>query len=68
VIWTSAAFVALDEIYGSTTTPSRKTSPSNVVSNADITRLINSSEIQVVLSEPKGYNMTKGTGILKKTH
>ncbi|KAJ6146935.1 hypothetical protein N7497_008917 [Penicillium chrysogenum] len=50
VIWTSTAFQALDQVYGTTTTPSALKRdyllPSNVVSNADLTRLINSSEIQ----------------------
>ena len=70
VIWTSASFAALDTIYGSTTEPSALKKdfllPSNVVSNADITRLINSSEIQSVLREPKGYATTKRTGVQKK--
>lgn len=70
VIWTSDAFKALDEIYGSTTVPSALKKdfllPSNLVSNADITRLINSSEIQSVLKEPKGYSTTKRTGVQKK--
>jgi large subunit ribosomal protein L4e len=70
VIWTSGAFTALDEIYGSTTTPSALKKdfllPSNLVSNADITRLINSSELQSVLNEPKGYKVTKRTSVQKK--
>ena len=70
VIWTSGAFTALDEIYGSTTTPSALKKdfllPSNLVSNADITRLINSSELQSVLREPKGYKVTKRTSVQKK--
>lgn len=70
IIWTSSAFAALDDIYGTTTTPSAlKTDfllPSNVVSNADITRLINSSEVQSVLREPKGYSKTKRTRVQKK--
>lgn len=70
IVWTSSAFAALDEIYGSTTTPSALKKdfllPSNVVSNADITRLINSSEVQSVLREPKGYASTKRTGVQKK--
>lgn len=70
IIWTSDAFKALDEIYGSTTEASTYKKdfllPSNVVSNADITRLINSSEIQSVLKEPRGYATTKRTGVQKK--
>ena len=70
VIWTSAAFKSLDEIYGSTTEPSLMKKdfllPSNLVSNPDITRLINSSEIQSVLNEPKGYSTTKRMSVQKK--
>merc|ERR1711881_359878 len=53
IIWTSAAFKALDTIYGSTTTPSDLKKdfllPSPVVQQADIGRLINSSELQSVI-------------------
>ena len=70
IIWTSSAFEALDTIYGSTTEASALKKdfllPSNVVSNADITRLINSSEVQSVLKEPKGYAVTKRTVVQKK--
>ncbi|KAL9620263.1 MAG: hypothetical protein Q9160_005162 [Pyrenula sp. 1 TL-2023] len=70
IIWTSAAFKALDDIYGSTTSPSALKKdfllPSNLVSNADITRLINSEEVQKVLREPRGYAKTKRSGVQKK--
>lgn len=70
IIWTSTAFAALDTIYGSTTEASGLKKdfllPSNVVSNSDITRLINSSEVQSVLREPKGYAITKRTHVQKK--
>jgi large subunit ribosomal protein L4e len=70
VIWTSSAFGALDTVYGSTTEASALKKdfllPSNVVSNADITRLINSTEVQSVLREPKGFAVTKRTGVQKK--
>lgn len=70
VIWTSHAFKALDEVYGSTTeaSPLKKDFllPHNIVSNADITRLINSSEIQSVVREPKGYSTTKRNAVQKK--
>ncbi len=70
IIWTSSAFAALDEIYGSTTEASALKKdfllPQNVVANADITRLINSSEIQSVLREPKGYATTKRSNVQKK--
>merc|ERR1712093_957397 len=70
VIWTSGSFAALDDIYGSTTEASSLKKdfllPQNVVSNADITRLINSTEVQSVLNEPKGYATTKRTAVRKK--
>ncbi|KAF3020955.1 hypothetical protein G7054_g1831 [Neopestalotiopsis clavispora] len=70
VVWTSAAFKALDNIYGSTTKPSELKKdfliPSNVVANADLTRLINSSEIQSVLNAPKGTALTKRASVQKK--
>merc|ERR1711939_286067 len=70
IIWTSSAFGALDTIYGSTTEASALKKdfllPSNLVSNADITRLINSSEVQSVLKEPRGYATTKRSSVQKK--
>ncbi|EAS31024.3 60S ribosomal protein L4 [Coccidioides immitis RS] len=70
IVWTSSAFAALDQIYGTTTTPSALKKdyllPSNIISNADITRLINSSEVQSALREPKGEARTKRTGVQKK--
>ncbi|GAP84129.1 putative 60S ribosomal protein L4-A [Rosellinia necatrix] len=69
IVWTSAAFKALDNIYGTTTTPSELKKdfllPSNVVAQADLSRLINSSEIQSVLRAPKGGAVTKRSGIQK---
>ncbi len=50
VIWTSSAFASLDTIYGSTTTSSELKRdfliPSNVVTQPDSAKLINSSEVQ----------------------
>ena len=70
IVWTSSAFAALDTIYGSTTTPSALKKdfllPSNVVANADITRLINSSEVQAVVRAKKGEARTKRAGVQKK--
>jgi large subunit ribosomal protein L4e len=70
IVWSSAAFAALDTIYGSTTTPSALKKdfllPSNVVSNADIGRLINSSEVQAVVRSAKGGSKTKRAGVQKK--
>jgi len=70
VVWTSAAFKALDSIYGTETKPAGRTKdvllPSAVVSQPDLTRLINSSEVQSVLNHPKGGPRTKPTGVQKK--
>ncbi|KAK7749538.1 60S ribosomal protein L4B [Cytospora paraplurivora] len=70
VIWSSAGFKALDKVYGTTTEPSALKKdfllPSNVVSQADLTRLINSSEIQSVLRGPKGEARTKRGSVQKK--
>lgn len=70
IIWTSAAFKALDEIYGSTTEPSAHKRdfliPSNVVSQSDLNRLINSSEIQSSLNAPKGESTTRRGAVQKK--
>jgi large subunit ribosomal protein L4e len=70
IIWTSSAFKALDTIYGSTTHPSLLKKdfllPSNVVTQADIGRLINSSEIQTVIRAAKGESKTKRAGVQKK--
>lgn len=70
IVWTSAAFEALDTIYGSTTTPSALKKdfllPSNLVTNADIGRLINSSEVQAVVRPAKGGARTKRAGVQKK--
>ncbi|KAI5799856.1 ribosomal protein L4 domain-containing protein [Geopyxis carbonaria] len=73
VIWTESSFNALNTIYGSTTEAGEGKKnyllPSNVVSNADLTRLINSSEVQSVLRPAKGGSKQKKggkAGVLKK--
>ncbi|KAI5799296.1 ribosomal protein L4 domain-containing protein [Peziza echinospora] len=73
VIWTDSAFKALNDIYGSATTPSLLKKnyllPSNIVTNADIGRIINSSEIQGVVRAAKGGKLQKRggkAGVLKK--
>ncbi|OIW29982.1 hypothetical protein CONLIGDRAFT_632086 [Coniochaeta ligniaria NRRL 30616] len=70
IVWTSSAFKSLDKIYGTTTTPSELKKdfllPSNIVSQADLTRLINSSEIQSVLRAPKGGKITRRGTVQKK--
>ena len=52
IIWTQGAFESLDSVYGSDSTKSIKsgyTLPSNIISNTDVTRLINSAEVQAVV-------------------
>lgn len=70
IVWTSSAFKALDTIYGSTSAPSALKKdfllPSNIISNADISRLINSSEVQAVVRPAKGDARTKRAGVQKK--
>ncbi|EPS39893.1 hypothetical protein H072_6398 [Dactylellina haptotyla CBS 200.50] len=70
VIWSSDAFKALDSIYGTSTSPStvkkEYSLPSAQVTNADIGRIINSSEIQSVLRAVKGSAKSKRAGGQKK--
>jgi len=70
VVWTSSAFKALDTIYGTTTEPSALKKgfllPSNILSQADLGRIINSSETQSVLNEPKGEKLTRRGAVQKK--
>lgn len=70
IIWTSAAFKALDSIYGTTTKPSDLKKdfllPSNIVSQSDLSRLINSSETQSALNAPKGTALTRRAHVQKK--
>jgi large subunit ribosomal protein L4e len=63
IVWTSAAIKELDAVY-----ESKKGFflPSNVVAQADLSRLINSSEIQSVLKAPKGEARTKRGAVQKK--
>lgn len=70
IVWTSSAFEALDKVYGTTTDASALKRdyllPSNLVANADLARLINSSEIQSVVRAPKGEARTKRVNVQKK--
>ncbi|GAB1314966.1 60S ribosomal protein L4B [Madurella fahalii] len=63
IVWTSAAIKQLDAVYDS---KKGFYLPSNVVSQSDLTRLINSSEIQSVLRAPKGEARTKRGAVQKK--
>lgn len=70
IIWTSAAFAALDTVYGSTTEPSELKRdfllPTNVMAQPDLAKLINSSEVQNVLRPVKGGAISKRTNVQKK--
>ena len=70
VVWTSAAFSALDAIYGSTTEPSALKRdfllPSNLIAQPDLAKLINSTEVQSVLRPVRGGAVTKRTVVQKK--
>ena len=70
IVWTSSAFAALDKIYGSTTEPSALKKdfliPSNIVAQPDISKLINSSEVQSVLRPARGAAVTKRANVQKK--
>jgi large subunit ribosomal protein L4e len=70
IVWTSSAFAALDKIYGSTTEPSALKKdfllPSAMVTQPDLNKLINSSEIQSVLRPVRGGGITKRTITMKK--
>jgi large subunit ribosomal protein L4e len=67
VIWTEGAFKKLDEIYGSLTEPAplKKgyTLPRAQMENADVARIINSTEVQSVLKPkleaPKKFSVKK---------
>ena len=56
VIWTEAAFKSLDEIWSNKGKKGYEL-PHNIISNTDVTGLINSTEIQSVL-RPKGFAET----------
>lgn len=70
VIWTSGAFEALDSIYGSTTRASDLKKdfrlPSNIVAQADLGRLINSTETQTAINAPTGVKNTRRVNVQKK--
>lgn len=68
IVWTQGAFESLDSIYGSDSSASVKsgyTLPANIISNTDVTRLINSAEVQAVV-RPAGQPTQKRTHVLKK--
>jgi len=60
-VWTEAAFAKLDALYGTSTSPSTEKTrhktpyrmPQLQMANADLSRLINSDEVQSVINAPK---------------
>ncbi|EON69329.1 large subunit ribosomal protein L4e [Coniosporium apollinis CBS 100218] len=70
IVWTSSAFAALDKIYGTTTEASALKKdfllPSALISQPDLPKLINSSEVQAVLRPVKGGSITKRAVVQKK--
>eukprot|EP01026_Neomeris_dumetosa_P081508 TRINITY_DN916_c0_g1_i1.p1 TRINITY_DN916_c0_g1~~TRINITY_DN916_c0_g1_i1.p1 ORF type:complete len:378 (-),score=43.69 TRINITY_DN916_c0_g1_i1:84-1217(-) len=57
IIWTKSAFDKLDEVFGTFEEESKQKKgwklPQNLMSNSDLTRLINSDEIQSIVKPPK---------------
>lgn len=53
IIWTQSAFALLDELYGTYETPATLKKdyvlPAHIMTNPDVTRLINSDEVQAVV-------------------
>jgi len=68
IVWTEGAFAKLGNIYGSTTRASTQKKdyklPMSTMTNADLTRVINSDEVQSVLRPAK--QVTKAHANLKK--
>jgi large subunit ribosomal protein L4e len=62
IVWTKSAFDRLNDIYGSVDRVSKQKSgytlPQNIMSNSDLTRLINSDEIQSTL-RPTNTKITR---------
>ncbi|EQC53033.1 60S ribosomal protein L2 [Schizosaccharomyces japonicus yFS275] len=69
VMWTKSAFALLDALFGSATEASELKKnyflPTNIMANADVTRLINSDEIQSSI-KAAGPARVKRSHVLKK--
>ncbi|KAI8891177.1 hypothetical protein K501DRAFT_265050 [Backusella circina FSU 941] len=69
IIWTEAAFSLLDDLFGTFDSPSLLKKnyflPENIMTNPDVSRLINSDEIQSVV-RPAGEKRTKRPFTQKK--
>ncbi|KAL5387932.1 hypothetical protein DPSP01_003331 [Paraphaeosphaeria sporulosa] len=70
IVWTSSAFSALDKVYGSTTEPSALKKdfllPSALMKQPDLSKIINSSDVQKVLRPVRGGAISKRTNVQKK--
>lgn len=70
VIWSASAFDLLDSLWGSDSKPSELKKgyqlPANLVTTSDITRVIQSTEVQAVVKPKKGSRITKRTNVQKK--
>jgi large subunit ribosomal protein L4e len=70
IVWTSSAFGALDTIYGSTTEPSALKKdfllPTTMMKQPDLSKIINSSDIQKVLRPVRGGAVSKRGVVQKK--
>jgi large subunit ribosomal protein L4e len=62
IVWTKSAFEKLDSVFGTTTEVSASKKgyklPRSLLTNSDLTRLINSDEIQSIVKEPKTRTRT----------
>jgi large subunit ribosomal protein L4e len=70
IVWTSSAFSALDKVYGSTAEPSALKKdyllPSSMMSQPDLSKIINSSDVQKVLRPVRGGAVSKRGVVQKK--
>ena len=70
IVWTSSAFSALDKVYGTTSEPSALKKdfllPSTIMKQPDLSKIINSSDVQKVLRPVRGGAITKRTNVQKK--
>ncbi|PSN67995.1 hypothetical protein BS50DRAFT_609770 [Corynespora cassiicola Philippines] len=70
IVWTSSAFSALDKIYGTTTEASALKKdfllPSTIMKQPDLSKIINSGDVQKVLRPVRGGAISKRGVVQKK--
>ncbi|USP78271.1 60S ribosomal protein L4-A [Curvularia clavata] len=70
IVWTSSAFSALDKVYGTTSEPSALKKdfllPSPMMAQPDLSKIINSSDVQKVLRPVRGGAVSKRSHTQKK--